>query len=1257
MLQAKAGFLRLLIGSDPRGASARFQRAEEAARISGDAEAAALALAGEAEIADDRLEPESVERWARALERAPRGAALPIAELCAQRLGELQGESALGDRRILAAAAAADEQAGEGRGLSGRAARLLREAAARIEGEHAVDATGIAREAEAWRATGAVQRWRVAGPFAALRLAELGKALPLDGASPSAAPAQGPAGSTAERTLEFPDGDVGLDQEPPEGDVYYAASRVTLARGGDYLALVEGAAALELRIDGAVKIARVPWPREVPRAQTVAVRLAPGAHQVLVRWSRAEGPRFRVTLARADGAASDGTSEAPAQLSGARAAAPCALGQSCASAPEWADDGGLRGTAEQALARDGGDALAAFFLARATLGDDRPAARGATQGLLAATGGGSTALLLHAIAVQRDSEVPDRLGRSRALADLGEAVRRDPLLLRARTAAAAVQRESERYDQAGQELDRAEQALREPGPAGGGPAAAPADPPPLPDKLVLARARLADAQGNGAKALGLVRGLLARLEARGSDRCDARQFAFELLRREGGLAEQRKSAEALQRCEGGAAVLAGMLRDRGELSELERLLEFQVTARPAQPGRLEQLAEVLVAQRRFADAGRALKAAEALAPRSANPLRRLAGVLDLAGDRAGADQVRSAALLRAPGDLQLRRQLAAGRGEKLLSWAARDGLAIARAPAPPLAPGEEKPSAVGLLDQGAVQVFADGGAVERIHTIVRVLDKRGISRQGEVHVPSDATVLELRTIKPDGRVLEPESIPQKETISLPGLEPGDAVELDYLRGAAPRGPDLPGLSLSAFFFRDEEASLIETTYEARAPETVPLEVDAHNLGSSAPKIVRKGGEVRISYGARDVRPAQPEPSAPSESETLPWLQVGTGSGQREFVASFADWALLRARPTASIDALARAAAGGSPRQTAEAIYAAVAQAVRGRSNGGDFGAPAPHVLAQGRGNRLVVLRAALQSAGISSRIVLVRPFGTDPAPRRFPRNDLFTYPVLRIDLPGGPVWADPSLRMAPFGHLPVWARGQPAWIVPEPGETPSEVRTPDEPADLDRTSLGFELRLAADGSASGSGVDRHRGFDAAALKDTLERMDSDQRKQAIESMMVRALRGVTLDKLAAEGEGAVGGDATLFYDLHGDLARKDSGELRLPASTFPARLQRRWVEKAERALPLLLDQPEEVEIASNIALPAGMHLRGEPKPVALETPFGRYSWEAREEAGTLRLREKLSLPQQRVAPAHYAEFVAFARAVDAAQEHELRLGP
>src|SRR5439155_12252691 len=98
----------------------------------------------------------------------------------------------------------------------------------------------------------------------------------------------------------------------------------------------------------------------------------------------------------------------------------------------------------------------------------------------------------------------------------------------------------------------------------------------------------------------------------------------------------------------------------------------------------------------------------------------------------------------------------------------------------------------------------DGGAVERVHTLARVLDKKGISRFGEAHIPGDAQVLHLRNIKPDGRVLEPESIPGKDSVSLPGLEPGDAVEIDYLRAYAPRGPEAPGTTFGAFFFRDDE---------------------------------------------------------------------------------------------------------------------------------------------------------------------------------------------------------------------------------------------------------------------------------------------------------------------------------------------------------------------------------------------------------------------------------------------------------------------
>src|SRR5262249_54947379 len=160
----------------------------------------------------------------------------------------------------------------------------------------------------AWRSVGTIQHWRVAGPFGALRLFDLRRPLALDGRSAATV-------SLNDRALDFPDGDAGLELEPQDADVFYAASEVTLQQGGEYLLWVGGAAPPEARIDGAAAIARAPSPRETPRSQPAAVKLAPGKPQLLVRWSGAEGGRFRLVLARGDGAPSDLTSAAPAEMS------------------------------------------------------------------------------------------------------------------------------------------------------------------------------------------------------------------------------------------------------------------------------------------------------------------------------------------------------------------------------------------------------------------------------------------------------------------------------------------------------------------------------------------------------------------------------------------------------------------------------------------------------------------------------------------------------------------------------------------------------------------------------------------------------------------------------------------------------------------------------------------------------------------------------------------------------------------------------
>src|SRR5437868_12211989 len=215
-LLARAGWLRYLIASDPKGAVPKL----EAAARSGTPADRALALAGLGEIAEDRTDSSAAARhFIAALQTAPTD---PIAELAAVRLLDLEGESPRIDDLIADAAGALRAP------VAPRAARLLREAAARISTRRAEAARDPAIEREAWRAVGAVQRWRVGGPFAALRLFDLRRALPLDGRVAATV-------ALNDRVLVFPDGDVGLDLEPGDGDVHYATSHLQLHRGGVYL--------------------------------------------------------------------------------------------------------------------------------------------------------------------------------------------------------------------------------------------------------------------------------------------------------------------------------------------------------------------------------------------------------------------------------------------------------------------------------------------------------------------------------------------------------------------------------------------------------------------------------------------------------------------------------------------------------------------------------------------------------------------------------------------------------------------------------------------------------------------------------------------------------------------------------------------------------------------------------------------------------------------------------------------------------------
>jgi len=170
-------------------------------------------------------------------------------------------------------------------------------------------------------------------------------------------------------------------------------------------------------------------------------------------------------------------------------------------------------------------------------------------------------------------------------------------------------------------------------------------------------------------------------------------------------------------------------------------------------------------------------------------------------------------------------------------------------------------------------------------------------------------------------------------------------------------------------------------------------------------------------------------------------------------------------------------------------------------------------------------------------------------------------------------------------------------------------------------------------------------------------LDESQRKQAIETMLGRGLRRVELEKLSVQGEGELGGTATLLYEIRAQVARREGSSLIVPGSLLASRLARRFVEKAERSLPMLVDSPEKFTLSTRIALPAQTHLRGAPAAIAIATDQGRFRWSARETDGGLLVEEELDIPQQRIAPDRYAAFAELCRKVDEAEAQDLVVAP
>jgi hypothetical protein len=1108
-------------------------------------------------------------------------------------------------------------------GLAAFRARATRADVLSAAGEHGAAA---ALRAE----NGVVAAWTLLGPLGAYHALDLDRPFaPERGALPARTAGAPGVGEVAARTLPAPDGTVSLDGEPPTADVWYLVADVTVARGGDYLAMVGSTGSFRAWLDGEPLAARSAHEARAPLARAIPRRLAPGTHRLLVKLARGTTRgELAVALARADGAPSDATAvpAAPETAAPAARAGPFPTGLF------------TLGEVAAALERDGGPLAARVVAAADGAVNDREGAKRLLAEARERPAPPAEAAALEEVAARiaiDDPTLPTRIARARAEAALGRALALDPDHAAARLELARLALEAERQDDALAHLDQLPPAAAE---------------RPL---ALLVRARLEAARG-----LRPAAERHAAAAHRAAGLCGAAELLLEGAGRRDAFALQDELAQAVGRCPGGAGPLADHLRRRGDARGAIARLEAEARAAPARLEVRSALATALLAAGDAAGAAREWRELARLWPRDPRVEKRLAEGLDEAGDRPGARAARERALALDGSDLSLRRALAADAGAEPLDDLAEDGaaaLAAYRAAAP-----AEETSSVYVLDAAATEVHPDGSQTERVHQIVKVRDARAADRHGEVALPPGAQVLTLRTVKRDGRVLEPqEGASERGAVSLPGLEPGDFAEWEYLRGVPARGAQLPGFATDGFLFAGD-SPLWRSRFVVRAPAAAQVEVEARGL--PPPPVVRVGDSLVVRAAADEAPAVLPEPSAPDESEYLPVLRVGAGAGPLDLGRALGDGFLDRTRPTTEIEALAREILASVPEAERggeallRAAQARVVAAVTGR--GGSIAEPASHVLARGGGSRTVLLAAVLRALGVDARLALVREFGGDPATPRFPRGDLSGRPVLRASHGGATTWLDPSLQLAPFGVLPAAARDAEVLVVAVPGGDAELARTPGgDPADP--RSVDLEIALAADGSAVVEGVETYRGWEAAAAKAAIERIDAAGRAQAVEGALARSFRALTLESLAIEGEKEAGAPLVLRWRARvASWARLEGTRASAELPLFPARLGAQYAQRARRETPLLVASAEDETLRVRVALPPGW--RAVPQPRALEAPHGALRREDRALPGELVREERFTLARARIAPDAYPGFAAFANAVDAAQAAPIvleRAGP
>ncbi|MCX7830928.1 MAG: hypothetical protein N2445_07720, partial [Acidobacteria bacterium] len=478
----------------------------------------------------------------------------------------------------------------------------------------------------------------------------------------------------------------------------------------------------------------------------------------------------------------------------------------------------------------------------------------------------------------------------------------------------------------------------------------------------------------------------------------------------------------------------------------------------------------------------------------------------------------------------------------------------------------------------------------------------------------------LRTVKQDGRIVEPEYVSGKRTIGMSGLEVGDIIEYEYFNLSYPNNIRKGSYYTPyVFLFQDIEKPFFHTGWMIKYPKEMKMEFYEQNLPDK-PKVYEEEGLVVRKYDYNAMPRIPYEPSAPFKNNYLPLVDA-TGNLNWEDYFQYLKDQLVGSYPT-SVEIEDKTSSLTSSLKTVEEKVDAIVNFVFEEIEGeGERWSDPTQTLLSGQGNRFQLALSMMKSADIDFEIVLAESNSLKYDKNMLPSEGRFTIPLVKINGDSNYfIYLDDAYRNVKI--LPTFLQGARYISLKDEKFIPKSIPENYLPY---ITCLQKEKRIIdKDGNLS---IKLNQTLDpdqSSDLRRILKRVEKDRWKEVLQIAFSKQFGNAEIGEYEFKNLDEINKsleiDAEIFVTSFGTRSEE---KLKIENLYERVELSKILGKLVKRELPLSVSQPIILNQEFDVVLPQGKILSQQKKKKKIETKFGKYLLEVKLKKGEIIIKRFL----------------------------------